>query len=469
MSEAAKNTRPHPAPRDRAQQFRDLGTDPYPGRCRARTPIHDVLQSREMTERGAVWIAGRISQIQREVKTWSVTLSDHTGKIELQTRRDSNRPGNLGLLDALRPGDIIETRIKILDEAFRSDDIHILAPNRTAAPALEDGIPSDDILKLRARVMQGVRSFFEDLGYLEVETPALSAAPDPAPHLASFTTDYLGERDRTRLYLPTSPELHMKRLLAAGHERIFQICKFFRNGERTALHNPEFTGLEWYEVYADYRSAMDTVEALIGAVSSEALGQPEIDYQGNRIDLRPPWERLTVREAFRGYAGFDLWSCPDRDRLARTAGDLEIFVGEDDTWEDLFFKILIERIEPRLGRSRPTLLHDYPEPMALLSKRKAEDPSIAERFEVYIGGLELANGFTELNDPEEQRARWETELDVRRGRDPRDRPPLDEDFLRTLDAGTPPAAGAALGLDRLVMLLADCDDIGRVRCFPLKP
>ncbi|MFQ5692702.1 MAG: amino acid--tRNA ligase-related protein, partial [Nitrospinota bacterium] len=168
-------------------------------------------------------------------------------------------------------------------------------------------------------------------------------------------------------------------------------------------------------------------------------------------------------------AGIDLWACLSRDDLAGAAREAGVHVADDDTWEDLFFKVSLEWVEPRLGQRGPTLVFDYPAPLALLAKLKAGAPDVAERFEVFAGGMELANGFTELNDPQEQRARWERELEARRRKNPGDSPPLDEAFLQALEAGVPPAAGVALGLDRLVMLLADRADIGEVRCFALEP
>ncbi len=469
MNEGTKNIKPGPRTIDRVERIRDLNTDPYPSRCHVKTSICDVLHTKEMKHRKeTVWIAGRILQIQWEEGNQFFWLSDVTGKIKFRAHRDPTQPNSQLLLDILQTGDILEVCIQNVGGEFQSDDIRILAPNHTAGLDSEDKIPSDRTLQFRSHVTKSIRKFFEDRNYLEVETPALSLAPDPAPHLASFTTNYFCGQKRTRLFLPTSPELYMKRLLVAGHERIFQICKFFRNGEKTMSHNPEFTGLEWYEAYADYRSAMNETEKLIETIAFEALGKTNITYQGNNIDLSAPWERLTVKEAFHRYAGFDLWTCLDYPSLFCTAKNLGIFLSKNDTWEDLVFKILIDRIEPHLGRFRPTLLHDYPRPMALLSKKNAKDPSIAERFEVYIGGLEIANGFTELNDPEEQRKRWKTELNFRHNRNSDDQPPLDRDFLLALEVGMPPATGVAVGVDRLIMLLTGFDNIEQVRCFPLK-
>lgn len=455
--------------RNRIQRARDLGLPPYPNRCHPKVPLSEILSRAEAGKSGPVWAAGRMSWVSSQRERRAFVLSDLSGSLTVHLNWDALPPEGRKAAEFLEAGDIVEVFLRAGEEGFSAEEVRLLAPSLRGEKARESPLPTPETLRLRARVMRAVREFFDARGYLEVETPALLAAPDPAPHLAPFVTEYADGRRRRSLYLQTSPELPMKRLLGAGHERIYQITKFFRNGERTRLHNPEFTGLEWYEAYADYRSAMDTAEALVHAVAEAVLGESRVERPGGVIDLRPPWERITVREAFRRYAGVDLWACPGRDALAEAARETGVHAAGDDTWEDLFFKISLERVEPHLGRTRPALLFDYPSPLALLAKGKAEAPDVAERFEVFAGGMELANGFTELNDPEEQRARWERELEIRRRADPGASLPLDAAFLEALEAGVPPATGAALGLDRLVMLLAGRDDIGEVRCFVLDP
>ncbi len=449
----------------RIQQARSLGLNPYPDRCHPKTAVSEILQRVESGESGPFRAAGRLSGIRPQDDGRSIALSDFSGSLTFRLHSDGTSPESRKTLEFLRAGDIIEALVRPSNGEFAAEEVRLLAPSLQAGEAGATPFPEPGILRLRARVMRTVREFFDGRGFLEVETPALLSAPDPAPHLVSFVTEYADARGKWPLYLQTSPELPMKRLLGAGHERIYQITRFFRNGERTSLHNPEFTGLEWYEAYADYRSAMETAEALVCDVARRILGQDRLQREGKTIDLRPPWERISVREAFLRYSGIDPWARQNRDELAASARSVGIHVAGDDGWEDLFFKISLERVEPNLGRTKPTLLFDYPAPLALLAKRKAEEPSVAERFEVFAGGMELANGFTELNDPEEQRARWERELEVRRRENPDASPPLDEAFLQALEAGVPPAAGVALGLDRLVMLLADRRDIGEVRCF----
>lgn len=289
-------------------------------------------------------------------------------------------------------------------------------------------------LPLRARVIRSVRGFFEENSYLEVETPGRIPAPAPELHIDAPPA---GE-----WFLQTSPELCMKRLLAAGCERIFQICRCFRAAERGRRHLPELTMLEWYAAGNDYRDLMRECERLVSEVAA-ALGRGErLIYRGREVDLTPPWERLTVAEAF--------------ERYTATSAGAALAAGRFD-------EVMGLEIEPRLGLARPTLLCDYPAPCAALARLRPDDPSVAERFELYIGGLELCNGFSELVDPEEQRRRFMEETERRR-RAGKTAYPSPEPFLADL-ARMPPAAGNALGLDRLVMLFADAACIDEVVAF----
>lgn len=291
-----------------------------------------------------------------------------------------------------------------------------------------------DALKRRARILQAIRNFFYDRGYLEVETPHRIPAPAPEAHI-----DPIQSEDWV---LHPSPELCMKRMLAAGYERIFQICRCWRRGERGRLHHPEFTLLEWYRVGANYLDLMEECEALLQSLSSGiGLGQ-RLTFRGRRIDLSSPWERMTVREAFGLY------------------GTMSV---EEALTQGLFDEVMVERIEPKLGMERPTFLYDYPAERRSLSRLKFGDPSVAERFELYIGGLEIANAFTELTDPEEQRRVFLSEIE-RRNSVGKKIYPLPEKFLKELEA-MPPSAGIALGIDRLVMVLLDAETIDEVVAF----
>ncbi len=287
------------------------------------------------------------------------------------------------------------------------------------------------ILTRRARIIQDVRAFFVAARFLEIETPCRIPANAPEPHIDALESE--------GWFLQTSPELAMKRLLAAGYEKLFQICRVWRGTERGSRHLPEFSMLEWYRSGVDYHTLMsDCVDLFLHLVPARTLC-----WQGHAIDLTPPWETLSIREAFRLYA----------DTLPEKA-----------LREDRFDEILALEIEPRLGRDKPTFLIEYPVELAALARQKPGDPTVAERFELFICGMELANAFSELNDPEEQRRRVEQDEKHRRaaGKPPYPRP---EKFLAELGS-MPAAAGIAFGIDRLIMLLTNSADIADVVAFP---
>jgi len=280
------------------------------------------------------------------------------------------------------------------------------------------------VLELRSRVLQAIRGWFTAHGFVEVETPVRLVTPALELHLDA---EPAGDH-----FLRTSPELHMKRLLAAGAERIFQLGPCFRRGERGRLHNPEFTLLEWYRADATYADILLDTKTLLLAVARDVKGTADLTYQGRPLLLAPVWERLTVAQAFIQFAGWD----PVREYdAARFDADL------------------VEKVEPRLPRDVPVVLSDYPAAAAALARRKPGHPEVAERWELYLAGIEIANAYSELTDPVEQRARF---AEHARQRAARGKPvyPLDEDFLADLEY-MPPSGGIALGVDRLVMILAD--------------
>lgn len=330
-------------------------------------------------------------------------------------------------------------------------------------------------LAQRARIVAAVRAFFDARGYLEVETPLVVAKPGMEPHLEPFKTEVRDPFGNAYgAFLITSPEYAMKKLLAAGFAKIYQLAKCFRNGEAfEGRHNPEFTILEWYRTGVDYLGIMDETEALVKDVFrsvAELSGRTNprafiVRRNGREIDLGGDWERLTVKEAMRKYAEVDLDDAlDDKKLLLDAAAKLGHVLPPDASWDDAFFSVFLNAAEPRLGADRPTFLYEYPVSMAALSKASSRDPRYAERFELYVGGLELANAFTELTDAKEQRKRLEEERALRRklGRAEYD---LDEDFLSALEA-MPEAGGIALGIDRLMMLLLGEEDIRNVTAFP---
>jgi lysyl-tRNA synthetase class 2 len=328
-------------------------------------------------------------------------------------------------------------------------------------------------LKGRGAILARTRGFFAAAGFTEVETPCLVVSPGMEPHLKPFATELVAPGGPARpRYLHTSPEFAMKKLLVAGESRIWQLARVFRNGERSATHHPEFTMLEWYRAGASWRDLVGDCRALLTA-ALEAGGRDELVWAGRASDPRRPWQMLSVEEAFRRHAGIDLLATapdpeqPDLDRLARAAAAAGIAAHDGDRWDDLFFRIMLERIEPELGHPVPTVLYDYPLSMAALARPSPADRRVAERFELYVAGLELANGFGELTDAAVQAARFARESDLRQqlyG----ERLPVDPEFLAALRHGMPESAGIALGFDRLVMVATGADHIEQVLWAPVE-
>ncbi len=321
---------------------------------------------------------------------------------------------------------------------------------------------------MRAKIVAAVRAFFDARGYLEVETPVVVAKPGMEPHLEPLQTNVLDPfGNRYGAFLITSPEYAMKKLLVAGFPKVYQLARCFRNGEAFGgRHNPEFTMIEWYQAGIDYRGIMDETEAMVKSVAQSVVATTTLQWRGEPIDLGLAWERLTVRDAMKKYADVDLDAAlSDKTLLLEAAAKLGHALPQDVSWDDAFFIVFLNAVEPHLGKERPTFLHEYPVSMAALSKVSSRDPRYAERFELYVGGLELANAFTELTDAKEQRARLEEEYALRKQLGRTDYGP-DEDFLAALEEGMPEAGGIALGIDRLVMLLLGEEDIRRVMAFP---
>lgn len=326
-------------------------------------------------------------------------------------------------------------------------------------------------LVARGRIASALRAWFAGEGFLEVETATLQVSPGNETHLHAFATDLIGVGgERRGLYLRTSPEFACKKLLAAGETRIFDFARVFRNGERGALHHPEFTLLEWYRADAPYETLMDDCAALLRAAAT-AAGAKEFAFRGKTIDPFAQPERLTVAEAFARHAGIDLLASVtargegDRARLAAAAEKAGVAIAADDTWGDIFSRILVERVDANLGVGRATILYEYPMPQAVLARAKPGAPRVAERFELYACGVELANAFGELTDVDEQRGRFEAAMKEKQ-RIHGERYPIDEDFLEAL-AHMPPASGIALGFDRLVMLAAGAARIDQVIWTPV--
>ena len=363
------------------------------------------------------------------------------------------------------PGDIVEVTGRVDGATVRATALRLLTPYRRDVPFPSPGgeyfrlhgvVDRAAMLRLRARCLAAVRAFFDGRGYVEVQTPCRVRAPGLEPHLSAVAS---GDR-----YLITSPEYHMKRLLAGGMERIYSMGPCWRGDEHGPSHLDEFCMLEWYRAYSDIDALMEETEQLLAEVARRVLGAARVRRKGQELSLEPPFARLTVADACARFAGVNLAGVCDASELRRRAeaAGLGPFV-DGDSYEEIASRLLVERVEPALG-SAPVFLCDFPAPLAALSRLRPDDPTVAERFELYAGGLELANAFGELTDPVEQERRLREDQRQRQALG-REVHRLDQRFLEALREGMPPSAGIALGIDRLVMLLAGAEHIDQVAAF----
>ena len=326
----------------------------------------------------------------------------------------------------------------------------------------------------RQKIIQSIRTFFDKQDFLEVDTPALQISPGVEVHLKAFQTQFdnpLGQKQE--FYLHTSPELTMKKLITAGLPKIYQICHTYRNEGVSATHSPEFTMLEWYRTGADYTQIMQDTINIVRETAKSC--RAKILRHGNRIcDPFQPWQKLTIRDAFLKYTGIDIMATipdeptlePDPLRLRMAAEKIGEKCADNDRWEDIFFRLMLNHIEDKLGDGVPTILCEYPTCLGALARKKADNPLVVERFEAYICGVEICNAFSELTDPIEQEVRFKYDLGMKEklyG----DKYPMDNDFLDALRFGMPTCAGNAIGVDRLIMLITGAEDIRDTQWAPV--
>jgi elongation factor P--(R)-beta-lysine ligase len=421
---------------------------------RAKPPRIAPSDAAALGDLPAVEIAGRAVI----VPGGDPSLADAFAAVRVHVDRGALAPGDLAIVSGslsggeLRDATVVERiaplRPPAIGPAHDEEDPGRSETERLIARGLGKG------LRARAQGLAAIRAFFEARGFLEVETPAIVPSPGLDVHLDAFTVPGVagpGFSDRTG-YLITSPEYQMKRLLAGGIPRCFQLAHCFRQGEIGRRHNPEFLMLEWYRAFASAEDLIDETEALVRHVALALAGGSSLQVGDQRVDLSEPFERLPVGEAFARYAG--------------VAADDAIALATSD--EDRFFRLLVDRVEPALaGEPRPIFLVDYPAPFASLARLKPGDPRVAERFELYVAGIELCNGFGELTDPREQRARLLRDQ-ADRARLGKPVYPIDERFLAALEEGMPPAAGNALGVDRLLAVCLGTERIAAVQAFPVE-
>jgi lysyl-tRNA synthetase class 2 len=436
---------------------------------------HPDLEPGQETE-ASYRVAGRLAARRGHGKAAFLDLRDRSGRIQLHARADVLGDESFERLTSLDLGDLIgvdgtafATRRGEL--SLRVDAWELVAKSLRAVPkdyyGLEDvetryrqreldliaNEESRELFIMRSRVIAAIRRFLDERGFLEVETPVLQPLYGGA--LAKPFTTHHNALDRD-LYLRIATELYLKRLIVGGLERVYELGKDFRNEGISHKHNPEFTMLEWYEAYADYEDGARLLEEMVSTVASE------VGYEGP-LDLSPPWRRLRLTDAIRDETGVDVMAARDRDSLLAAARERGIELDPDESWPKLVDSLLSKHVEPKL--EQPAFLMDYPVELSPFAKAHRSDEGLVERWECFASGIEIANAFTELNDPDEQRARFEEQRREGAAGD-EETQPFDEDFLRALEHGMPPTSGVGLGIDRLVMVLAGRASIREVVLFP---
>jgi lysyl-tRNA synthetase class 2 len=469
------------ARRQKLERLRAEGIDPFPPDYDGVSAIADVKAGYDGLEDGAETsdafrVAGRLAARRGQGKAAFLDLVDRSGRMQLHARVDVIGQESLDRLVGLDLGDLVGVdgtvfRSRRGELSLRVDDWTLLAKSLRPPPEKHHGVQDVetrfrhrelDLLSseetrglfiARARIVSAIRRFLDDHGYVEVETPVLQPLYGGAA-ARPFTTHH-NALDR-ELYLRIATELYLKRLIVGGLERVYELGKDFRNEGVSHKHNPEFTMVEFYEAYADYQDMAERTERLVAA-AAEAAG-----YAGE-IDLSPPWRRETLQGAILDRSGIDVLAATDRDALAAAMEAKGMRVPPEDTWAQLVDELVTKHVEPTL--IEPTFLFDYPVELSPFAKRHREDDRLVERFEAYVNGMEIANAFSELNDPDDQRRRFEQQrADAEAGDE--EAQPYDEAYLQALEQGMPPTGGVGIGVDRLVMLLTGRRSIREIVLFP---
>jgi lysyl-tRNA synthetase class 2 len=467
--------------REKLERLRADGVDPFPHSYEGVAPSAVVREAHGDLEAGAETdaryrVAGRIAARRGQGKMAFIDLVDRAGRIQLQAKRDVLGEESFDRLLSLDLGDLIGVDGTAFmsrrgELTLRVEDWQLLAKSLAAPPEKFHGLQdvetryrrreldlianedARELFILRSRVIAAVRRWLDERGFLEVETPVLQPLYGGA--LARpFTTHFNAlERD---FYLRIATELYLKRLIVGGLEKVYELGKDFRNEGLSHKHNPEFTMLEWYEAYADYNRIAEELEELVSFVARE------VGYEGE-VDFSPPWKRIALNDAIREETGVDVLEHRDRDALVAAAAGKGIELNPAETWPQLVDELLSKHVEPKIVN--PTFIMDYPVELSPFAKAHRSKPGLVERFEVFARGMEFGNAFTELNDPDEQRARFEEQARQLAAGD-EETQPYDEDFVRALEQGMPPTGGIGIGIDRLVMILSGRTSIREVVLFP---
>jgi len=469
--------------RQKLERIRERGINPYPHRYQRTHTTEQALKLFKQKEGTVVSIAGRITASRPMGKISFLDLRDGSGKIQLCFHKDHLSKESLGLFQELDIGDIIGVSGKLFETksgepTVEVADFSLLAKSLQPLPEKWHGLSdveiryrqryldlianaeAREIFRVRSQVITAIREFLNQRGFLEVETPVLQ--PSAGGALARPFTTHHHALDQD-FYLRIALELHLKRLIIGGFDKVYELGRIFRNEGVSTKHNPEFTMLESYEAYADYNDIMKTVEEMVSEISRQVTGSDKVRFGEETINLKPPWPRLELRPAIKKYSGLDFEDYPDAKSLRAAMQKLKMEVDPKKDRGRLIDELISSFVEPKL--MQPTFLIDYPVEMSPLAKTKPDNDRLVERFEAFAGGMEIANAFTELNDPIEQRERF---IKQQKGRQAKAEVEevIDQDFLLALEYGMPPTGGLGVGIDRLVMVLTGQQSIREVILFP---
>ena len=471
--------------REKLERLRRQGVEPFPHGFEEREEIGEVRMGHEGLAPGLETesrhrVAGRIAARRGHGKAAFLDVRDATGQIQLHAREDVIGADAFDLLVHLDLGDIIGVegtafatkrgeltlrveRWTLLAKSLRPppDKYHGLEDTETRYRRRELDLVANEetrhLFRTRARTVSEVRRWLDERGFVEAETPVLQPLYGGALARPFVTHHNALDRD---LYLRIATELYLKRLIVGGLDRVYELGKDFRNEGVSYKHNPEFTMVEWYEAYADYDDAARRLETLVCEVSKRVLGTSEVERDGQAIDLSPPWRRVSLRDAIREESGVDIAEHPTREALAEAMGSE---ADPAEGWGKLVDGLLSKLVEPKL--IQPTFVLDYPVELSPFAKSHRSEGGLVERWEAFVGGMEIANAFTELNDPDEQRRRFEQQAEeLQRGDE--EAQPYDEAFVEALEHGMPPTAGVGLGIDRLVMVMTGAKSLRETILFP---
>lgn len=487
---------------EKIDELRSEDIEPYPHRIERTHTSQAAIAAFETAEANGdsapevhAAVAGRLRSMRPMGKITFAHIEDGTGRLQLFLRANDLGPEQIDLFNRMFDlGDFVQAsgvmfRTRTGEPTLRVSEFQLIAKAVTPLPAAKDELVDGEVVRhsvlsdpeiryrqryadlavnpevrevfqRRAAIMRSLRQFLDEHGFLEVETPILQPIYGGAA-ARPFVTFH--NQLHQELYLRISFELYLKRLLVGGYERVYEIGRDFRNEGVSFKHNPEFTQLEFYMAYADYFAVMDLTEQMLRFTAVNVLGSPTFTYQGHEIDLGKPWRRVSLNQALLEATGIDIQAFPTADSLRAAMQARDLSAPPDATRGKLIDGLLGDYVEPHL--IQPTFIYDYPRDISPLAKSKPGDPTTVERFEGFIGGMELCNAFTELNDPLDQEARFE-EMGLAYESDDEERHPMDEDYLRAMRYGMPPNGGFGMGIDRLTMLLTDRATIREVILFP---